>query len=103
MCGANYGQNYTNPFKLFFSLLPITYPVNKLEAVSNFTQAAKTDLTLSWWLTNGNNLNNCIKKRQFDYFSVRSIFIPLMNTKTDIFIRGFAIREKTAFDVHLVK
>ena len=39
----------------------------------------------------------------FDFFSVRSFFIFLMNTKSGIFTRGFAIRENTAFVVHSVK
>ena len=37
------------------------------------------------------------------FFSVRSNFISLMNTKTCIFTRTTATHENTAFGVHLVK
>ena len=51
--------------------------------------------------------NYCIFKqkrnRKFDFFSERSFFISLMNTKSSIFTRGFATRENTAFVVHSVK
>ena len=43
------------------------------------------------------------RKRKFDFFSVRSIFISLMNTKSNIFTRGSATRENTTFGVHSVK
>ena len=36
-------------------------------------------------------------------FSVKLIFILLMNTKSAIFTRGFATHETTAFGVHSVK
>ena len=39
----------------------------------------------------------------FDFFSVRSFFISLMDTKSGIFTRGFATHENTAFVVHSVK
>ena len=43
------------------------------------------------------------RNRKFDFFSERSFFISLMNTKSGIFTRGFASRENTAFVVHSVK
>ena len=43
------------------------------------------------------------RNRKFDFVSVRSIFISLMNTKSNIFTRGSATRENTAFGVHSVK
>ena len=43
------------------------------------------------------------RNRKFDFFSVRSIFISLMNTKSNIFTRGSATRENTTFGVHSVK
>ena len=43
------------------------------------------------------------RNRKFDFFSVRSIFISLMNTKSNIFTRGSATRENTTFVVHSVK
>ena len=50
--------------------------------------------------------NYCILKhkrnRKFDFFSVRSIFISLMNTNSNIFTRGSATRENTTFGVHSV-
>ena len=41
--------------------------------------------------------------RKFDFFSERSVYISLMNTKSGIFTRDFATRENTAFVVHSVK
>ena len=43
------------------------------------------------------------RNRKFDFFSVRSIFISLMNTKSNIFTRGSATRENTTVGVHSVK
>ena len=43
------------------------------------------------------------RNRKFDFFSVRSIVISLMNTKSNIFTRGSATRENTTFGVHSVK
>ena len=43
------------------------------------------------------------RNRKFDFFSVRSIFISLMNIKSNIFTRGSAFRENTTFSVHSVK
>ena len=43
------------------------------------------------------------RNRKFDFFSVRSIFISLMNTKGNIFTRGSATRENTTFGVNSVK
>ena len=43
------------------------------------------------------------RNRKFDFFSVISIFISLMNTKSGIFTRGSATRENTTFGVHSVK
>ena len=43
------------------------------------------------------------RNRKFDFVSVRSIFISLMNTKSNIFTRGSATRENTNFGVHSVK
>ena len=43
------------------------------------------------------------RNRKFDFFSVRSIFISLMNTKSGIFTRGSATGENTTFGVHSVK
>ena len=43
------------------------------------------------------------RNRKFDFFSVRSIFISLMNTKSNIFTCGSATRENTNFGVHSVK
>ena len=43
------------------------------------------------------------RNRKFDFFSVRSIFISLMNIKSNIFTRGSATRENTTFGVHSVK
>ena len=43
------------------------------------------------------------RNRKLDFFSVRSIFISLMNTKSNIFTRGSATRENTTFGVHSVK
>ena len=41
--------------------------------------------------------------KNIDFFSVRSFLISLMNTKSGIFTRDFAIRENTAFGVYSVK
>ena len=41
--------------------------------------------------------------KHIDFFSVRSIVISLMNTKSNIFTRGSATRENTTFGVHSVK
>ena len=58
------------------------------------------------WRT-GTNLIFAILKykrnRKFDFFSVRSIFISPINTKSGIFTRGSATRENTTFGVHSVK
>ena len=43
------------------------------------------------------------RKEKLDFFSERSFFISLMNTKSGIFTRGFATRENTAFIVYSVK
>ena len=43
------------------------------------------------------------RNRKFYFFSVRSIFISFMNTKSYIFTRGSATRENTTFGVHSVK
>ena len=43
------------------------------------------------------------RNRKFDFFSVRPIFISVMNTKSGIFPSGSATRENTTFGVHSVK
>ena len=55
----------------------------------------------------GINLNIAFLKhkrnRKFDFFSVRSLFISPMNTKSNIFTSGGATRENITFGVHSVK
>ena len=48
-------------------------------------------------------LHFSIKETENLIFSVKLIFISLMNTISGIFTRGFATRENTAFGVHSVK
>ena len=48
-------------------------------------------------------VNKSIKETKFDFFSVRSNFMSLMNTKSGIFTCGYATRDSTAFGVHSVK
>ena len=43
------------------------------------------------------------KNRKFDFFSVITYFISLMNIKSGIFTRGYATHENTAFAVHSMK
>ena len=43
------------------------------------------------------------RNRKFYFFSVKSIFISLMNTKSGIFTCGSATHENTTFGVHSVK
>ena len=74
-------------------LQPIFYPVYTLEASNDAKQLDGCRTRINYVYAISKHSRNKI----FEFFSVQSIFISLMNTKSGIFTRRFA------FGVHSVK